>query len=455
MNNQIHLKTVSLVTALLAVVTAVLGLGLTALPATAANIPDAEITISTESVVTKQWDQVDVKCNWSVPDKSQPGDTFSLRLPAELRWFGDTAFDLKNPDGRTVAIAAANDAGLVVFTLTEFVASHPLNVGGKCSFTTQYSRELTNGGTEELNFVVGDRVVRVPVTTEPCTEDCDPGVPTSVGKSMWWADPAQTKLESVFYMPPMTFETNDVVVTDFPAAGMEIDCSQVTPRVGKVVSAAGNIVEPYDNDQYPASIQCTPQSLTVSWQGLPEGEHVELFVVTTVTDSSLDIYENNGTVNISGEQHSVGAETRRSIASGTGDGTVDTTPTPSPSTTPSATPSPSPSTTTPPATPSPSITPSATPTPSPSPSTTTPPATPEPSPSTSSTSAPVPSPSISHPIVVVIPEEPAESTDEDNSEQLANTGAQGQAFIFIAAALLAVGSLLAFAGARKYGQRSH
>ncbi|WP_420180125.1 Ig-like domain-containing protein [Paenarthrobacter sp. TA1.8] len=446
MNNQIHLKTVSLVTALLAAVMAVLGLGLTALPATAANIPEAEITISTESVVTKQWDQVDVKCEWSVPDKSQPGDTFSLRLPAELRWFGDTTFDLKNPAGRTVATAAANSAGLVVFTLTDFVSSHPLNVGGKCSFTTQYALELTGGGTEELNFVVGDSVVRVPVTTEPCTENCTPGVPTSAGKSMWWADPAQTKLESIFYMPPMAFESNDVVVTDIPAAGMEIDCSQVTPRVGKIVSAAGNIVEPFDDEQYPATIECTPQSLTVSWQGLPEGEHVELFVVTTVTDSSLDVYENNGTVNVSGEQHPVGAETRRSVASGTGDGTVDTTPTPSPSpSTPSATPEPSPSTSTPSATPEPSAsTAPATPTPSPSttPSISTPPATPE------------PSPSITHPIVV-IPEEPAEPTEADSPEQLANTGAQGQWFIFIAAALLAAGSLFAFAGARKYGQRSH
>ena len=439
MNNQIHLKTVSLVTALLAVVMAVLGLGLTALPATAANIPEAEITISTESVVTKQWDQVDVKCEWSVPDKSQPGDTFSLRLPAELRWVGDTTFDLKNPAGRTVATAAANDAGLVVFTLTDFVASHPLNVGGKCSFTTQYSRELSNGGTQELNFVVGDSVVRVPLSTEPCTEDCSPGVPTSAGKSMRWADPAQTKLESIFYMPPMAFETNDVVVTDVPAAGMEINCSEVTPRVGKVVSEAGNIVEPFDNEQYPATIQCTPQSLTVSWQGLPEGEHVELFVLTTVTDSSLDVYENNGTVNISGEQHPVGAETRRSVAAGTGDGTVEPTPTPSPSTAP-ATPTPTPSTSTPtaPATPSPSASaPPATLTPLPSPATLE------------------PMPSITSPIDLVIPEEPAEPTEVDSPEQLANTGAQGQGVIFLAAALLAVGSLFAFAGARKYGQRSH
>ncbi|MFW0771822.1 Ig-like domain-containing protein [Paenarthrobacter nitroguajacolicus] len=451
MNNQIHLKTLSLVTALMAVVLAVLGLGLSAMPASAAAIEDAEITISTESIVTGQWDQVDLTCAWSVPDYSQPGDTFTLQLPAELRWFGAATFDLENPDGQTVATATANEAGLVIFTLTDFVASHPLNVGGTCSLATQYSvNPTTGGGTEELSFTVGDSVVRVPVTTEPCTADCSPGVPTEAGKSMWWADPAQTELESVLYMPAMVLETNDVVVTDVPAPGMVIDCNQVTPRVGKVMGNDGNIVEPFDNEQYPATIECTPQSLTVGWTGLPKGEHVELFVVTKVSDASLDVYENNGTVTISGEENPVGAQMRRSNASGTGDGTIAVTPTPSPSTTETATPTP---------TPSPSTTETATPTPSPS----TIPATPAPMPSasvgTGATTA-TPAPSTTSPAVVVLPVEPSDPVPVNNPAQpaeaeLASTGAQGQSFIFIAAALLALGSLLAFAGARKYRKQSH
>lgn len=444
MNNQIHLKTVSLVTALMAVVMAVLGLGLSALPASAAAIEDAKITISTDSVVTGQWDQVDLTCAWSVPDYSQPGDTFTLQLPTELRWFGAATFDLDNPEGQTVATATANDAGLVVFTLTDFVASHPLNVGGTCSLATQYSVDPATGGTEELSFIVGDSVVRVPVATQPCTVDCAPGVPTAPGKSMWWAGPSQSELESVFYMPPMASETNDVVVTDVPAAGMVIDCSQVTPRVGKVMGNAGNIVEPFDNEQYPASIECTPQALTVSWTGLPKGEHVELFVVTKVSDASLDVYENNGIVTISGEDNPVGAQSRRSDASGTGDGTAAVTPTPSPSTTETATPTPSPSATTTPATPAP---------------------TPSANVGTGATTA-TPAPSTSSPAVVVLPAEPSapvqvhdvapvDTPAQPAETELANTGAQGQSFIFIAAALLAIGSLLAFASARKYRKQSH
>lgn len=426
MKNQIHLRTVALVSALLAAVMTVLGLGLTALPASAADIPDAEITISTQSVITRQWDQVDLSCAWSVPDNSKPGDTFTLQLPTELRWFGATTFDLNNLAGETVATATAKDSGEVVFTLTDFVASHPLNVGGTCLFSTQYSLEPAIGGPDELTFTVGDRVVRVPVSTRPCTEDCSPGVPTFAGKSMWWKGPQQSELESIIFMPPMESATNDVVVTDIPAAGMEIDCSQVTPRVGQVVGPAGNIVEPFDDERFPARIQCSTHALTVSWTGLPKGEHVELFVVTKVTDPSLDVYENNGTVTISGEEDAVGAKTRRSNGSGIGEGTAAATPTPSPSAT------------------------TSTPTATPSPSATTSTATAVPAPGT-----PTPSVSTSHPVVVVLPSETSEPSQVNNPEPLANTGTQGQAFIFIAAGLLAVGSLLAFAGARKYRKRSH
>ncbi len=436
MNNQIHLRTVSIVAAFLAIAMAVLGLGMTALPANAATLPDAEITLTTESVVSSQWDQVDLSCEWSVPDHSQPGDTFSVQLPPQLRWFGKASFDLDNSNGDTVATAVANDAGLVVFTLSDFVKTHPLNVGGTCSFSTQYSQVPTVGDTEELTFTVGSSVVRVPVAVEPCQKDCGPEAPTAAGKSMSWVDPAQTELRSVFTMPAMTADTNDVVVTDTPAAGMDIDCARVTPRIGQVVGSDGGIVEPYDNDQYPAAIDCSPEKATVTWTGLPEGEHVELFVVTRVTDPSLAVYENTGTVTIAGTESPVVAQLRRTEAGGTGHGTAVPTPTPTATTatpTPSATPTPAPSATT--ATPTPTAT-TATPTTAPA-----------------VTSTPVAS--TSSPILVVPTEQPSEPAETEGPDQLASTGAQGTAFIFVAAALLAVGSLLAFASARRKGRRAN
>ncbi|BCW43511.1 Ig-like domain-containing protein [Arthrobacter sp. StoSoilB5] len=475
MKNQLHLKSASLVAALLAVVMTALGLAWSAAPANAAVIPGAVVTISTDSVVTDQWDQVDLACQWSVPDNSQPGDTFNLQLPEQLRWFGAASFDLDNADGETVAKAAANDAGQVVFTLTAFVATHPNDVGGTCNFTTQYAAQPGTGGTTELTFTVGSTVVRVPVVVDgPCTKDCDPAPPTSAGKSMWWADAAQTELESIFYMPPMPSESNDVVVTDTPAAGMEIDCSHITPRVGKVVSSSGNIIDPMDNEQYPASVDCSPQEATVRWTDLPKGERVELFVVTKVTDKKQDVYNNSGTVTIAGEETPVSAETRRTRADGTGDGTASPTPTPTPSTT-TATPTPTPSTTTATPTPTPSPT-TATPTPTPSPTTATPTptpspttATPTPTPTPSTTTptptpsttpaTPTPTPSTASPSATTAPPiatgEPTQPAEVAVPEPLASTGAQSPVFIFAAAALLALGSLLAFLGARRSAGRQH
>ncbi|WP_284979131.1 Ig-like domain-containing protein [Arthrobacter sp. fls2-241-R2A-200] len=428
MMNHFHLKAASVVAALLAAAMTVLGIGLLATPANAADIPGARISISTTSAVTQQWDQVDLTCEWSVPDNSKPGDTFSLQLPAELRWFGSSTFDLNNKTGQTVATAVANPQGLVVFTLTDFVATHPLNVGGACNFTTQYAVQPGAGGSTQLNFSVGSTVVRVPVAVNgPCTVNCDPAGPTSVGKAMWWSDPAQTELESIFYMPAMTSRTNDVVITDTPAAGMAIDCSRVTPRVGKNLNADGKVSEPYDDAQYPATVDCSPQKVTVSWKGLPKGEHVELFVVTPVTDASLDVYQNNGTVSIQGRESIVGAQTRRTNAGGSGDGTAAPTPTPTPST---ATPTPAPSTATPTSTPSTS-------TPTPTPSTAT------------------PAPSTMAAVAVTTKQPSAQAPAPTVSGQLASTGAQGPGVLLVAAGLLAVGSLLAYAGARRARRRSH
>ncbi|MEV7603868.1 Ig-like domain-containing protein [Paenarthrobacter sp. NPDC089322] len=462
MNKQFHLKTASLVAALMAVVTTALGLTWSALPATAATIPGAVVTISTDSVVTDQWDQVDLSCEWSVPDHSQPGDSFELQLPPQLRWFGEAAFDLNNEAGETVATAVANDSGVVVITLTDFVSSHPLNVGGTCNFTTQYAAEPGNGNSVDLEFTVGSSVVRVPLDIEgPCVSDCGPTPPTSAGKAMWWADASQTVLESIFYMPPMESETNDVVVKDMPAAGMEIDCGQITPRVGRTVNSDGNIIDPMDNDAYPASIKCTPQEVTVSWTGLPAGERVELFVITKVTDPKLNKYENTGIVTIAGTDTPVSAETKRTHAGGTGDGTATPTPTPTPTTatpTPTPTPTPAPSTATATPTPTPS-TATATATPTPAPST----ATPTPTPTTTAASpTPTPTASTSTATSTRSPTTPAIVVTEtptppaaDAPEQLASTGLQGSAFILAAAVLLAVGSLLAFVGARRAASRQH
>jgi LPXTG-motif cell wall-anchored protein len=57
--------------------------------------------------------------------------------------------------------------------------------------------------------------------------------------------------------------------------------------------------------------------------------------------------------------------------------------------------------------------------------------------------------------VPVATDEPTQPAEAAAPEPLASTGAQSPVFIFAAAALLALGSLLAFLGARRSAGRQH
>ncbi|MHC6219172.1 Ig-like domain-containing protein [Arthrobacter sp. MMS24-S77] len=385
--------------------------------AEAAVVPNAITSVSTTSTVDGQWSQVDFTCQWAVPDGSQPGDTFTLQLPPQLRWFGPADFALTNPSGETVATAHASDSGLVVFTLGSFVASHQ-GIGGTCSFSTLYAEQPTSGGTTQLDFQVGSTVIRVPVTIDqPCQQDCAPKPPATPEKGMWWSDTAQTELKSVFHLPATTLPTSDVTITDTPGPGTQIDCSQIVPRVGTSLDQDGNIATPSDEGTYPAVIACTPSLLTATWTGLPKGELVQLFVVTKVTDGTLDTYTNSGHVTVAGKDTPVMVEVRRTSGSGTGNG--------------SALPSPTPTV----------------PSPTPTPDGSTGPATPLAT-STPATGATVPS---TAPAAGLPPETPAQP--QPTAAPLAYTGAGGTAVIPLAVLLLAAGTVLALLGMRRSAKR--
>ncbi|WFR84309.1 Ig-like domain-containing protein [Arthrobacter sp. Y-9] len=427
MSNHLHPRNPTKITApprallgaLLAAALSILGLSWSAQAAQAAVIPNAITSISTDSTVGGQGSQVDFTCQWAVPDGSQPGDTFTLQLPSQLRWFGQADFTLKNPAGQTVATAHASDSGLVIFTLSDFVASHPQNVQGTCNFSTLYTQVPPSGGSTQLDFQVGSTAIRVPVSVDdPCQQDCAPKPPVSPEKDMWWIDSAQTELSSTFHLPATTLASSDVTITDTPGPGTKIDCSRIVARVGTTLDQDGNIATPGDDETYPAAITCTPSLLAATWTGLPKGELIQLFVVTQVTDPTLDSYTNSGHVTIAGTDTPVIVEVRRTTASGTANG--------------SALPSPTPTNTAPTST--------ASPTPTDKPSTgsmTPPPAT---SSATTSTA----------PAAVRPSETPSTPRPTDT---LANTGAGGTAVLPIALILLGAGTLLALLATRKSVKR--
>ncbi|KRF25947.1 Ig-like domain-containing protein [Phycicoccus sp. Soil803] len=333
--------------------------------ARAATIDGAITSITTTATNTTQWDRVDLACTWAVPDGSSPGDTFSLQLPPQLRWFGSADFDLTAPDGQPVAHAHAGADGLVVFTLTDYVRTHPVDLHGTCHFSTRYSAETTDE-TVHLDFQVGDQVVRVDLpTVGPCTHDCAVDR-TEASKYMWWDDTSQTTTQSVIRTPATTLAVSDVTITDAPGPGLALDCGSLTATIGKVLDADGNVTTPRDDAQYVPEISCTTHALSVTWSDVPAGEYAELWVRADVVDPSLATYGNDGSVTMDGRTTPVHDTVRHSDAGGDGEGTPSPTTTTSTSTTTSTTTT-SPSSTT---SPTSSSTTSSTTSPTTSPSTT-------------------------------------------------------------------------------------
>ena len=289
-------------------------------PAGAATISGAITSISTTKKTVGQWDEITFDCTWAVPNGSRAGDTFTLQLPSQLRWQGPLDFALTDPAGHVVATAHANAAGLVVFTLTSFVTTHPYNLHGTCNFTTQYTAVQTKPGPETLVFTVGAETITVPIEdTGPCISACGPV--TTARKDMWWTNTSQTTLQALIRTPATTQPTNTIEITDTPGPGIQLDCTTARGEVGKQLDALGRLVAPFDSGMYPASISCTGSSATAKWTGLPAGEHAEFWVQATVVDPALATFRNNGLVVMNGYPTPVWATLIHSTASGSGNGT--------------------------------------------------------------------------------------------------------------------------------------
>jgi hypothetical protein len=309
--------------------------------ASAATIPGAITSITTTQTTVSQWDVVHFNCTWAVPAGAAAGDTFTMQLPPKLKWWGSSDFNLTDPAGNIVATAHANANGLVVFTLTDYVKTHPANLHGTCNFSTQYTAVQTQPGPETLEFQVGSQVHRVPVIDAgPCTVNCEPVI-TKATKIIRWRDQQQTSLRSGISTPKLTAQTNNVTITDTPSAGLALDCSTAVGLVGTHLNTNRSVATPNDSALYPASISCSATLLTATWSGVPAGEYVQIWVTSVVTDMSLQTYTNNGNVTINGSSKPVTAQAVRKSATGTGEGTGTTSPpTPTPTPTPKPTVSP-------------------------------------------------------------------------------------------------------------------
>ena len=100
------------------------------------------------------WDVVKVTADWSVPDHTAAGSTFSLSWPvSQLSGLGGT-MTLKNPaDGASVATCVLGTASLDC-TLLSYVTSHPLNIKGNVWFTLTQVNVASNS-TVTIPFKAG------------------------------------------------------------------------------------------------------------------------------------------------------------------------------------------------------------------------------------------------------------------------------------------------------------
>lgn len=101
---------------------------------------------------------VNFKGKWVVPDGSAAGDTFTLQLPAELKWRGATSFDITLCEAGggecasiVVATAVVDENGLVTFTLSDYVDGR-VDVSGSFFFTTEFVGENSDGQDQTVTF---------------------------------------------------------------------------------------------------------------------------------------------------------------------------------------------------------------------------------------------------------------------------------------------------------------
>ncbi|MGD9960051.1 sortase domain-containing protein [Nocardioides sp.] len=332
-----HPRATARPTRLLAILTSLLMSVLATLSITAparADVIDDAITGVTLQTTGDVWDGETLRfsCTWRVPVGSQPGDTFTLQLPDELRWQGAASFPLLAPDGVTpVAQGVVSAGGLVTFTLTDYMLAHP-SASGTCSFTTIY--QATGPGEHELTFDTGTSVITVPVTEGvQCEEDCGVNRATKRG---WWLDPANPTRMQFVILAPATADTDDNTIEfiDRPSAGYTLDCSSLSSAISATTNASGAVTAPYAGHYdatrtpaYPAgqqlgapTVTCTTTSLSVIWSHVPQGFYSEVRIKADVTDPSLKEYTNTGVVRMNGVEQSDGFTLINPTPTGDGQG---------------------------------------------------------------------------------------------------------------------------------------
>ncbi|MDO7882571.1 SdrD B-like domain-containing protein [Salinibacterium soli] len=300
--------------------------------ASAAEIPGAIHSVTTDKTSYGYTERLKLTFDWSVPDTAVAGDTFTLALPPELKAVSLAKFALLAADGSVVANAQWS-GNAVVFTLTDYADTHD-GVGGSGFLTVQWDHTQTpetsapivlEFESNAVEVIIGDK----PTPQPPCTTDCPPVPPTpttrSLAKSGGWTDGAfeGTRDESSNIAWRISLPGNEtgfegpIEVVDTPAAGSIIECStiELTTQLTLEGSAAKSPVDP---TRY--SVECSPTTFTVVLDSIAPTEFISITYKGTITNQLSGTYANHVEVTIAGVTTIKDTVIKRTDAGGIGGG---------------------------------------------------------------------------------------------------------------------------------------
>jgi LPXTG-motif cell wall-anchored protein len=317
------------VTPLLAALALTVGIGA---PAQAAPIDSAITNVVVTPTNPKQGSQLTTRIDWSVPNGTKAGDTFTLTLSTHLDNL-PAGFTLTDPaTGAVVATATLSGTSpkVITFTMTSYASTH-LNTRGSAYITSDFNGGSTPSGVSTpFTFTTGDnRSFTTNVT--PTGGPRDYSMPSKYGS---FARPDQGRENPTDFLiyrldtPVGPFDS--AVTTDTVPAGQNwaFDCTTLT-FADETPNGAGGVT-PGAAATPTTPPLCTTKSLSVTWPAQVDGHLYRARIAvslgrTTGTDAPAQTFVNTAqvatTVGASTITASASASNTQATAGGTGVGT--------------------------------------------------------------------------------------------------------------------------------------
>lgn len=322
--------------AMFALTIAVSGVGLLG-PATsahAAEVPDAisNVRTTTTEVVAGQNFRLDF--DWSVPDHTPAGSTFSLTLPAELENANTVVLTLRAPDGSPVAEGVWSGR-TVTFTLSDYVTTHPYSIAGTGWFMARVDTDTVGGGDADVTTTVAGTtlVIRQTAPDNGGGGEVDPTPKPPAERDAykwgWFTRDDQGTVEQddaiLWVMSPPIYSTDTarmVIVDEAPAgAGWEFSCG--TARMEHFLENPTNTwFDTYtlaDTDSpLVERFSCEPNRIELVLVNVPAYDLFQIVVNANVTDTNRTSFSNTFSTTTD-DGRTAGDSTRVSLEGG-GDG---------------------------------------------------------------------------------------------------------------------------------------